>query len=73
MPRAVPVRLTDEQYAAAAADAARFGHSVEDRLLAWAGPSIEDAVRRWRDGVWERRRRTLEAHPDLAAKVDAQG
>lgn len=65
------VPFSDEQHAAATAEATRFGVTVNALLVKLLAPALDDIVRRYRDLAWQSRRRTLEANPDLAALVDA--
>lgn len=69
----VSLNLTDQQHAAARADAAQFGVSVEVRLLQMLAPALDDMTRQHWDRIWQARRRAIEASADLAAVVDAAG
>ena len=73
MPATVTLKLTDAQRTALAWEAEAFKTSIEDRLLMWLRPSLEDCCRRYDDTQWHTRRHTLEMDAKLAALVDRAG
>lgn len=73
MPHETPVTLwfTHEEASALRASAVRYGRSDEDQVRVWIADLLGEAIRQWHETQWDRRRRTVDANPGLAAQIDA--
>ena len=71
MEHPVTLWLSEEEYAALLATAARFHRTPEVQLRAWTEEALTEAGRHFHVDRWEARKKRLEADPVLAATVDA--
>ena len=50
---------------------AKYGRTDEGQLRIWIGDALSAALREAAAEQWDRRKRVLEARPELAAPIDA--
>lgn len=71
MTNPITVWLDDEEFAAFAAQASRYGRTDEEHAYALLAEAFASALKEYRESAWARRRAVLEGNQALAAQVDA--
>ena len=67
----VTLWLSETDHAALTSVARRYARTPDAQVAAWISDALAEARRGSQADRWERRRRTLDAKPALAATVDA--